>query len=106
MKQKLKLLETLSAALEPGPNLRRQWTKEVVAHAEGLLSALPDLPAFRSVPGEGREILRSKFSEEGQNTAPLLKLLAETVEKPGRKAGLARLSCVHSHQHPLSGRIG
>src|SRR5262249_5582693 len=87
MKQRLKRLKALSAALEPGPSLRRQWTQAVIAHAENFLSALPDLPAFRSVPGEGREILRSKFSEAGQNTAPLLKLLAEAVEKPGVRLG-------------------
>src|SRR5215471_9148320 len=87
MKQKLRRLKTLSAALEPGPRLRRQWTQEIIAHAEGLLSALPDLPAFQSIPGEGREILRSKFSEDGQDTAPVLKLLAEAVEKPGVRLG-------------------
>src|SRR5215469_15775903 len=87
MKHQLEQLKALSAALEPGPKRRRQWTQEVIAHAEGFLNALPKLPAFRSVRGEGREILQSKFSEEGQGAAPLLRLLAEAVEKPGVRLG-------------------
>jgi glutamate/tyrosine decarboxylase-like PLP-dependent enzyme len=87
MKQQLDRLKTLSAPLEPGPSQRGQWAREIITHAEGFLDALPGLPAFRSVPGEGREILRSKFSEDGQDVAPLLRLLAEAVEKPGVRLG-------------------
>jgi len=87
MKQRLRQLKALSAALESGPSKRRQWTQEIIAHAEAFLTALPGLPAFQSVAEEGRAILRSKFSEEGQDPAPLLKLLAETVEKPGVRLG-------------------
>jgi glutamate/tyrosine decarboxylase-like PLP-dependent enzyme len=87
MKHRLERLKTLSAALEPKAGQRRQWTREAVAHAETFINSLPDLPAFRSVAGEGREILQSNFSEEGQKLALLLKQLNEAVEKPGVKLG-------------------
>ncbi len=87
MKKQLDQLRLLSAGLEPDQGQRRKWTQQINAHAEHFIQTLPDSPAFKSVPGEGRKILRSKFSEQGQAIEPLLQLLTEAVEKPGVKLG-------------------
>jgi glutamate/tyrosine decarboxylase-like PLP-dependent enzyme len=87
MNERLEQLRALARPLEPGLQLRRDWTQKVNTHAQNFLESLANGPAFRSAPHEGKGILASPFTEEPQEPEPLLKLLAEQVEAPGVKLG-------------------
>ncbi len=87
MNEDLERLRAFSRPLEPTPEQRALWTREVTAHAELFLESLSRGPAFRSTEDEGKGILSSPLSEEPQDADLVLKLLAEHVEKPGVKLG-------------------
>jgi len=58
-----------------------------MACAEDFMSALPGLPAFRSVEGAGKRILSAKFSETPEDLARILKLFADDVQPAGVRLG-------------------
>ncbi len=87
MKQELRRLKALSAALEPGPRQRAEWRRGIIQHGEEFIRALPELPAFRSVKGAGARVLASKFSETQENISSVLSLFADDVQKAGVRLG-------------------
>ena len=87
MKERLAKLKKLGQALEPTAELRAAWGREIVAHAEEFIEALPKGPAFGFSRHEGHGILESPLSEEPMELEKALRLLLEHVEVPGGKLG-------------------
>lgn len=85
--ERIEELRRSGAALEPDAAERAALREKVTLYAEQFIESLPQQPAFRFTPDEGRGILESPISENPMGAEMALKLLHEHVERPGVKLG-------------------
>ncbi|MCA9736173.1 MAG: aminotransferase class V-fold PLP-dependent enzyme [Gemmatimonadetes bacterium] len=77
-------LEARARMLEPGPDVRRDWTEQVIAQAERFLTRLADAPTYvpRGPDDPSRAVADVPLAEEGLPLDTLLRTL-ETADVPG-----------------------
>ncbi|MDT8321402.1 MAG: pyridoxal-dependent decarboxylase [Xanthomonadales bacterium] len=82
MKDKIKALETQARRLEPGPNEREAWTRQVTAYTERFLQSLPTTPTYVADDGASMQ-LDPDIEETPAALDALIDELERAVDTPG-----------------------
>lgn len=82
IRERAETLRRRSAALEPGPEERRDLTEATIAHAEEFLEELREGPGWRTPTGSPG-IAALRIGEEGRPFPELLDLVRREIEREG-----------------------
>ena len=83
MKEQIRKLENTARLLEPDAGLRRDWNRQMIAHAEAFLDTLSEQKAFTDPPGKGSVLQDLDIPECGRRLEDLLPLLGDHLDRNG-----------------------
>lgn len=83
MKEQIQKLERTARLLEPDTDLRNDWYRQMIAHADDFLDTLPEQKAFTEPPGKGSALRDLDIPERGRPLEDLLPLLSEHLDRNG-----------------------
>jgi glutamate/tyrosine decarboxylase-like PLP-dependent enzyme len=87
MRDRIRQLQKLAAALEPDAGERSRLLSKVVQYSDEFVEKLPRLPGFLATEDQGIGLLDSPISDDPISMDEALKLLRHHVDRPGVNVG-------------------